>query len=70
MLAHFVLTEWDDSLPYQLGVNCAGFAAMIGTASVLSWYRKMDRAALRAKTPGAQGALGLAPTGRPERGSE
>ncbi len=63
VLAHFVLTEWDDSLPYQLAVNGLGVAAMIGTASVMSWYRKMDRAAAQARVPAAHGL------GRPDRGS-
>ncbi|MBV8652158.1 MAG: OpgC domain-containing protein, partial [Alphaproteobacteria bacterium] len=56
VLAHFVLTEWDDGLPYQIAVNCIGFAVMIGTASMLTWYRKMDRAAAQAKAP-ASGML-------------
>lgn len=70
LLAHFTLTEWDDSLPYQLGVNGVGVAAMIGTASILSWYRKMDRAAARMNVAAAGSAPGAVPLGRPERESE
>jgi hypothetical protein len=63
VLAHFVLTEWADSLPYQIAVNGIGFAAMVGTASMLTWYRKMDRAAAQAKASAA-GMLR-----QPDRGS-
>jgi hypothetical protein len=44
VLGHFVLTEWNDTLPAQLAVNGAGILAMVGTAALLGWYRQMDRA--------------------------
>ena len=34
----------EDNLPAQLAVNAAGFALMIGTATLISWYRAIDRA--------------------------
>ena len=44
VLGHFILAEWSDNLPAQLAVNAAGFALMIGTATLISWYRAIDRA--------------------------
>ena len=37
--AHFVLTEFYAAIPMQILVNLVGFALMIGTASLLAWYR-------------------------------
>jgi hypothetical protein len=34
----------NDSLPAQLAVNATGFAIMVGTATLISWYRAIDRA--------------------------
>ncbi|HZB92630.1 MAG TPA: OpgC domain-containing protein [Stellaceae bacterium] len=36
---HFILTEFYAALPLQILVNLVGFALMIGTASLLTWYR-------------------------------
>jgi hypothetical protein len=44
VLGHFIIAEWNDNLPAQLAVNAAGFALMIGTATLISWYRAIDRA--------------------------
>jgi hypothetical protein len=44
VLGHFILAEWNDNLPVQLAVNAAGFALMIGTATLITWYRAIDRA--------------------------
>jgi hypothetical protein len=44
VLGHFILAEWSDNLPAQLAVNAAGFAFMIGTATLIGWYRAIDRA--------------------------
>ena len=44
VLGHFILAEWSDNLPAQLSVNAAGFALMIGTATLIGWYREIDRA--------------------------
>ena len=44
VLGHFILTEWNDRLPAQLAVNAAGFALMIGAATLIGWYRAIDRA--------------------------
>jgi hypothetical protein len=44
VLGHFLLAEWHDNLPAQLAVNAAGFALMIGAATLISWYRAIDRA--------------------------
>lgn len=43
VIGHFVLEEWNDSLAAQLAVNAAGFALMIGTATLIGWYRAIDR---------------------------
>jgi hypothetical protein len=44
VLGHFIIAEWNDNLPAQLAVNAAGFALMIGTATLISWYRAIDHA--------------------------
>ena len=44
VLGHFILAEWHDNLPAQLAVNAAGFALIIGAATLISWYRAIDRA--------------------------
>jgi len=43
-LAHFILTEYGDSLPGQLAVTVAGITAMCLTAKMIAWYRTLDRA--------------------------
>jgi hypothetical protein len=43
VLGHFVLTESSAGLPVQVAVNVVGFALMIGTAALLTWYRAMER---------------------------
>ncbi len=40
---HFVFTEVSDRLPMQIAVSVAGIAIMVGTAALLSWYKKMER---------------------------
>ncbi|MDB5406001.1 MAG: OpgC protein [Rhodospirillales bacterium] len=47
VLGHFVLTEWSGGLATQILVNIIGFALMIGTAGLLTWYRAMDRGTAR-----------------------
>ena len=44
VLGHFILAEWSDNLPAQLSVNAAGFALMIGTATLIGGSRAIDRA--------------------------
>ena len=44
VLGHFIFAELNDSLPAQLAVNATGFAIMVGTATLISWYRAIDRA--------------------------
>lgn len=44
VLGHFILAQWNDSLQAQLAVNATGFAIMVGTATLISWYRAIDRA--------------------------
>ena len=48
VVGHFVLDEWDDSLPAQLAVNAIGLILMIGTAKLISWYRAIDSATVAA----------------------
>jgi hypothetical protein len=43
VLGHFVLTEWSGRLPIQLAVNVVGFAAMIGMAALVTWFRATER---------------------------
>ena len=43
VLGHFALTEWSVGLPMQVAVNVIGFALMIGTAALITWYRAMER---------------------------
>jgi hypothetical protein len=43
VLGHFVLAEWSGGLPMQVAVNVIGFALMIGTAALITWYRAMER---------------------------
>jgi hypothetical protein len=49
VLGHFVLSEFYGELPMQLIVNLVGFAVMIGTATLLAWYK----AAGSARPPGS-----------------
>ncbi len=52
VLGHFVLSEFYGALPMQLAVNLAGFAAMIGTAALLAWYKSAGQPApARASVP-------------------
>jgi hypothetical protein len=48
VIGHFVLDEWRDTVAVQLATNAAGILLMIGTATLISWYRALDRAAERA----------------------
>ncbi len=43
VLGHFALTELSGGLPMQVAVNVIGFALMIGTAALITWYRAMER---------------------------
>jgi hypothetical protein len=44
VLGHFVLSEFYAELPMQLLVNIVGFALMVGTAGLLSWYKSASTA--------------------------
>ena len=44
VLGHFVLSEFYSELPMQIVVNLFGFAVMIGTASLLAWYKTAGNA--------------------------
>jgi hypothetical protein len=50
VIGQLILAEWDDSLTAQLAVNAAGVALMIGAATLLSWYRTIDRTTATAAT--------------------
>ncbi|HUH84734.1 MAG TPA: OpgC domain-containing protein, partial [Stellaceae bacterium] len=39
VLGHFLLNEFYGDLPMQIVVDVVGFALMIGTAALISWYR-------------------------------
>jgi hypothetical protein len=40
---HFIFTEISDRLPMQVLVSAAGIAIMVGTAWLLSWYKRLER---------------------------
>ena len=42
---HFVLSEYNAAIGFQLGVNLAGILAMCLTARVIDWYETMGRVA-------------------------
>lgn len=60
---HSVFVEWDRTLPVQFLVNFVGLGTMFATASLLSWYRRKERAPRRppaaapAATPASPQAL-------------
>jgi len=39
VLGHFLLNEFYADLPMQIAVDVVGFALMVGTAALISWYR-------------------------------
>ncbi len=41
--AHFLFTEVSNSLLTQIIVSLAGIVIMVGTAALVSWYRRMER---------------------------
>jgi hypothetical protein len=41
--AHFVFTEMSNRIVIQLLVSLAGIAIMVGTAALLSWYKRVER---------------------------
>jgi hypothetical protein len=44
-LGHFLLAELHGGIALQVAVNLAGCGAMVGTASLIAWYKKVNRAA-------------------------
>jgi hypothetical protein len=42
-LGHFVLSEYNSTIPVQLAVNLAGILAMCLTARVIDWYKTIGR---------------------------
>jgi hypothetical protein len=42
-LGHFVLSEYDSSVPSQLAVNIVGILTLCLTAKLIDWYRNMGR---------------------------
>ena len=51
VFGHFVLSEFYAELPMQVLVNLVGFALMIGTAALLSWYKTASAAPARSSMP-------------------
>ena len=51
VLGHFALTEWSGGLPMQIAVNVIGFASMIATAALITWYRAMERSEAAGSQP-------------------
>ena len=56
--ALIAIVEFDNSVLFQIVVNLVGVLAMIGTASVLAWYKAKERAARR---PGSPAPVAAAP---------
>ena len=42
-LGHFILSEYDSAIVAQLAVNAVGIAAMVLTAKLIDWYKRMDQ---------------------------
>jgi hypothetical protein len=42
-LGHFVLSEYNATIGFQLAVNLAGILAMCLTARMIDWYKTMGR---------------------------
>jgi hypothetical protein len=53
---HFILSEYNSSIPAQLAVNLAGILTMCLTARVIDWYKTLGRES-------ARGSAGVIPTG-------
>ncbi|HYL49284.1 MAG TPA: OpgC domain-containing protein [Stellaceae bacterium] len=54
VLGHFILSEFYDGVLMQAAVNLVGFAAMIGLAYLLEWYKLAAR-----RVPDARAAAGV-----------
>jgi hypothetical protein len=52
---HFVLSEYNAAIGFQLGVNLAGILAMCLTARVIDWYETMGRVASPATAAAGHG---------------
>ncbi|MDE2229724.1 MAG: OpgC domain-containing protein [Alphaproteobacteria bacterium] len=53
VLGHFILAEFYNGVVIQAAVNLAGFAAMIGLAYLLEWYKTASRRMRGARAPAA-----------------
>ncbi|MDI3470288.1 MAG: OpgC protein [Pseudolabrys sp.] len=40
---HFIFTEVSDRIPVQIAVSAAGIAIMVGVATLLSWYKQLEK---------------------------
>ena len=58
--AHFVLVEVSDGILMQVAVSAFGIAAMIATAALLSWYKKIEGRGAGPRPPNADLAGGEA----------
>ncbi len=50
---HFMFTEVSNRLPMQVVVSLAGIAIMVGTAALISWYRRVERRGPGPRPPAA-----------------
>jgi hypothetical protein len=44
VLGHFIFSEYYAGAAVQISVNAGGIALMVGTALLLDWYKRLDRA--------------------------
>ncbi len=60
-LGHFILAEYDNELLMQVAVNAIGIGAMLLTAKMIDWYKRMDREPVMAAaaTPRTQRSEGV-----------
>jgi hypothetical protein len=58
--AHFVLVEVSDGILMQVAVSAFGIAAMIATAALISWYKKIEGRGAGPRPPNADLAGGEA----------
>jgi hypothetical protein len=42
-LGHFILSEYESGILAQLAVNAVGITAMLLTATLIDWYKRLDR---------------------------
>lgn len=49
--AHFIMVEFFGGMLMQIAISMAGILIMVGTASLISWYKKVERGGSAPKRP-------------------